>query len=126
MTESAFMTATGLVLDEITGTRVVGHLLLGPDHHTPWCVVHGGVYAAAIETAASTGASVAVKGHGMFAVGLTNTTQFLRSSTGGRVVLETVALHQGRTQQLWRAEIRDADGRLVAHGDLRLQNLPEQ
>ena len=41
---SRFLTAAGLVVDPASGTRVTGHIDLGPDHHTPWGVVHGGVY----------------------------------------------------------------------------------
>ncbi|MGH9097732.1 MAG: PaaI family thioesterase [Acidimicrobiales bacterium] len=122
-TESAFVAAAGLIADEVGGTRVSGHIELGPEHHTPWGIVHGGVYTTAIESAASIGASTAVKDRGMVAVGLTNTTQFLRSVTSGRVNVEAVALNQGRTQQLWQVDIRDGAGKLVAHGELRLQNL---
>lgn len=122
-TESAFVTAAGLVVDEVTGTRVSGHIELGPEHHTPWGIVHGGVYTTAIESAASIGASTAVKDQEMVAVGLTNTTQFLRSVTSGRVNVEAVALNQGRTQQLWQVDVRNGAGKLVAHGELRLQNV---
>ncbi|HUC06079.1 MAG TPA: PaaI family thioesterase [Acidimicrobiales bacterium] len=121
---SAFGAAAGLVVDEVHATRVLGHIDLGPEHHTPWGVVHGGVYTTAVESAASIGASFAVAERGEFAVGLTNTTQFLRSLTAGRVGVEAVALHQGRTQQFWRVEITDDRERLIAHGELRLQNLP--
>ena len=120
----AFGRAAGLVIDEATGTRVVGHIDLGPDHHTPWGIVHGGVYASAVESAASIGATAAVHDQGQVAVGLTNTTHFLRSLTAGRVVVEAVPLNQGRTQQLWKVDVHDESGRLVAHGELRLQNLP--
>ena len=119
----AFGQAAGLVIDEATGTRVVGHIDLGPDHHTPWGIVHGGVYASAVESAASIGATAAVHDQGQVAVGLTNTTHFLRSLTAGRVVVEAVPLNQGRTQQLWKVDVHDESGRLVAHGELRLQNL---
>jgi uncharacterized protein (TIGR00369 family) len=120
---SAFLQAAGLAVDEITDRRVTGHLELGPEHHTPWGVVHGGVYATAIESAASIGASQAVRDQGQVAVGLTNTTHFLRPVTAGRVTVEATALSQGRTQQLWRVDITDEAGRLVAHGELRLQNV---
>ena len=119
----AFLHAAGLIFDEITATRVTGHLDLSPDHHTPWGIVHGGVYTTAIESAASVGASVAVRDQAQVAVGLTNTTHFLRSVTEGRVSVEANALSQGRTQQLWRVDITDEAGRLIAHGELRLQNL---
>ena len=119
----AFLRTAGLVFDEITATRVTGHLLLGPDHHTPWGIVHGGVYTTAIESAASIGASTAVRDQGLVAVGLTNTTHFLRSVTAGRVNVEATALSQGRTQQLWRVDITDESGRLIAHGEVRMQNI---
>jgi 1,4-dihydroxy-2-naphthoyl-CoA hydrolase len=122
----AFLRAAGLVFDEITATRVTGHLLLSPEHHTPWGIVHGGVYTTAIESAASVGASTAVRDQGQVAVGLTNTTHFLRSVTAGRVNVEAAALYQGRTHQLWRVDIADESGRLVAHGELRLQNVAGQ
>jgi 1,4-dihydroxy-2-naphthoyl-CoA hydrolase len=120
---SAFLRAAGLAVDEITASRVTGHLQLGPEHHTPWGIVHGGVYATAIESAASIGASTAVRDQGKVAVGLTNTTHFLRPVTAGRVTVEATALSQGRTQQLWRVDVTDEAGRLVAHGEVRLQNI---
>jgi uncharacterized protein (TIGR00369 family) len=96
----AFVVVAGLILQEISGARVTG-----------------------IETAASIGASTAVKERGEVAVGLTNTTHFLRSVTSGRVRVEAVALNQGRTQQLWRVDIENDSGKLVAHGEVRLQNV---
>jgi 1,4-dihydroxy-2-naphthoyl-CoA hydrolase len=120
---SAFLVAAGFVPDQIDPDRVVGHIDLSAAHHTPWGIVHGGVYTTAIESAASIGASTAVRARGMVAVGLTNTTQFLRSVSEGRVEVVAVALHQGRTQQLWQVDVSDATGRLLAHGELRLQNL---
>ena len=44
-----FLRAAGLVFDDISATRVTGHLELGSEHHTPWGFVHGGVYTAAWE-----------------------------------------------------------------------------
>jgi uncharacterized protein (TIGR00369 family) len=120
---SDFGRAAGLVVDEVSGARVTGHIDLSPGHHTPWGIVHGGVYATTIESAASIGASAAVREHGQVAVGLTNTTHFLRSLSTGRVAVEAVALNQGRSQQLWRVDISDETGRLVAHGEVRLQNI---
>jgi uncharacterized protein (TIGR00369 family) len=120
---SAFVRAAGLVLDDVTGSRVTGHIELGPDHHTPWGIVHGGVYTTAIESAASIGASTAVREQGLVAVGLTNTTHFRRSVAAGTVRVEATALNQGRTQQLWRVDVLDGAGKLVAHGEVRLQNV---
>lgn len=111
-----FLNAAGLVLEDVSGSRVVGHIEIGPARYTPWGIVHGGVYTTAVESAASIGASAAVRDQGMVAVGLTNTTHFLRSRREGTVRVEAVALNQGRAQQLWRVELTDEVGRLVAHG----------
>jgi uncharacterized protein (TIGR00369 family) len=119
----AFVAHAGLIVDEVSPTHVSGHIELSADHHTPWGIVHGGVYCTAVESATSIGASTAVSAAGQVAVGLTNTTHFLRSLTSGRVQVEADAIYQGRTHQLWRADITDESGRLVAHGEVRLQNI---
>jgi acyl-coenzyme A thioesterase PaaI-like protein len=42
------------------------------------------------------------------------------------VNVEAMALSQGRTHQLWRVDVTDESGRLVAHGEVRLQNVAGQ
>jgi 1,4-dihydroxy-2-naphthoyl-CoA hydrolase len=122
---SAFVAAAGLQLGEATGTRVTGHIELGPQHHTPWGVVHGGVYCTAVESAASIGASTAVADRGQFAVGVNNSTDFLRPMTTGRVDVVAEPIQQGRTLQLWLVTLTRADdGKVVARGQVRLQNVP--
>ena len=120
---SAFMQAAGLVLDDVQSGRVTGWIDLGPEHHQPWGLVHGGVYATAIESAASVGASTAANEHGLIAVGVNNNTNFLRSMTEGRVMVDAQAIQQGKTQQLWEVRISDERDRLVAIGQVRLQNI---
>ena len=93
--------------------------------HQPFGRVHGGIYALAVEGVASAGACAAVADRGMYAVGTSNTTDFLRPVTVDRVEALAEPLFQGRTQQLWQVSItRLRDGKLVARGQLRLQNLP--
>ena len=122
---SAFVAAINFDVAEATGTRVTGHVDLGPDQHTPWGVVHGGVYCSVVESAASIGASTAVQEHGQFAVGVNNNTDFIRSMTSGRVDVVAEPVQQGRTQQLWQVLLtRSEDGKLVARGQVRLQNVP--
>jgi uncharacterized protein (TIGR00369 family) len=121
----AWLQDQGLELDDIGETRVTAHLDLGAKHRTPWGVIHGGVYTTAIESVASIGASAAVFRHGQFAVGVNNTTDFLRSMREGMVDIVAEPVIQGRTQQLWRVTItRRADGKAVAQGQVRLQNVP--
>jgi 1,4-dihydroxy-2-naphthoyl-CoA hydrolase len=120
---SPFVAAMKFEVTEASGSRVVGHVELGPDQHTPWGVVHGGVYCSVVESAASIGASTAVLEHGQFAVGVNNNTDFLRAMTGGRVDVVAEPIQQGRTQQLWQVLLTREDGKLVARGQVRLQNV---
>ena len=119
-----FMLATGLHLSEIGPDRVSGWIDLGPAQHQPSGIVHGGVYAAVVEEAASYGASRAVAAAGQQAVGVSNLTNFIRPMSEGRVVVEATPLHQGRTQQLWEVRIATTEGKPVALGQVRLQNVP--
>jgi uncharacterized protein (TIGR00369 family) len=122
---SRFVAASGFEVTESSGTRVAGHVELGPDHHTPWGVVHGGLYCTVIESAASIGASSAVVDRGQFAVGVNNSTDFLRPMTTGRVDVVAEPIQQGRTLQLWLVTLtRPDDGKVVARGQVRLQNVP--
>ena len=113
-----------LVVDTVTATEVAGHLEVGADHHTPGGVVHGGVYCAAIESAAGVGASAAVSDRGQFAVGVSNVANFLRPVTAGRLTVTASAVQQGRTLQLWSVRVVREDGRAVVAGQVRLQNVP--
>lgn len=122
---SAFVAAMKFEVAEADGSRVTGSVDLGPDQHTPWGVVHGGVYCSVVESAASIGASLAVRERGQFAVGVDNSTAFVRPMTAGRVDVVAEPVQQGRTLQLWQVVlIRADDGKLVARGQVRLQNVP--
>ena len=125
VSSSAFVRVAGLDFEEIDAKGVRGWIELDERHHTPWGVVHGGVYATAVESAASVGASAAVKERGQFAVGVSNSTEFLRPMKEGRVDVIAEPVMQGRSQQLWQVIItRSEDGKEVARGQLRLQNVP--
>jgi uncharacterized protein (TIGR00369 family) len=121
---SEFVTLSGLRFEWISATSVTGWIDLGPQHHQPFGIVHGGVYASAIETSASVGASTAAMERDMIAVGVNNNTNFIASMSEGRVRVVAEALVQGRTQQIWNVTItRESDDRLIASGQVRLQNV---
>ncbi|HEY0126113.1 MAG TPA: PaaI family thioesterase [Blastococcus sp.] len=122
---SAFTAAIAFDVADADGSQVTGSVELGPDQHTPWGVVHGGVYCSVVESAASIGASLAVRERGQFAVGVNNNTDFLRPMTAGRLDVVAEPVQQGRTLQLWQVVLSRADdGKPVARGQVRLQNVP--
>jgi 1,4-dihydroxy-2-naphthoyl-CoA hydrolase len=121
----AWLVAMGFEIEEVSGTRVVGHLEVTPAHHTPFGVVHGGVYATIVESTGSLGASAAVADRGQFSVGVNNSTDFLRPMVEGRLDVVASPILQGRVQQLWSVDLtRHDDGKLIAQGRLRVQNVP--
>ncbi|HBX76538.1 MAG TPA: thioesterase [Acidimicrobiaceae bacterium] len=121
---SAFMDQIGLEVTEASATLVRGSIQIGPQHHQPFGIVHGGVWCSAIEAAASIGGTIAVSDSGRVAVGVNNNTNFVKSMSAGLVEVIAKPVTQGRTQQLWNVEIRrDEDNKLVATGQVRLHNI---
>jgi uncharacterized protein (TIGR00369 family) len=120
-----FRRSADFKIHEMSGSRVHATMRLDERHHQPFGVVHGGIYALAVEGVASAGACAAVAERDQYAVGTSNTTDFLRPISSGEVEVVAEPIFQGRTQQLWNVQIVRLDnGKLVAKGQLRLQNLP--
>lgn len=85
-----------------------------PELLQPFGLVHGGVYAAIAETLASIGTFVGVHEQGMAAMGLSNSTSFLRPILAGTIHAEARPLHRGRTTWLWDVTCADDAGRACA------------
>ena len=108
---------------EETSDRVVVQFTIDEQHLQPFGIPHGGIYCAVHESTASLAGSLWV-GEDRPVVGTNNTCDFLRQAKVGDVITVTATpIHRGRSQQLWRAESTDQDGRLVAQGQVRLANL---
>ena len=112
----------GIRIEEASGDRVMAVCAVTPELHQPYGLVHGGVYAALAETAASYGAAMWLGDRGR-TFGISNHTDFLRPVREGALRAEATPLARGRTTQLWQVAISDDRGRLVAHGRVRLINL---
>ncbi len=92
----------------------------------PWGIVHGGVYCAVIESMASVSGHVWLSENGGgTVVGVNNNTDFLRAIRSGTVTATSTPIHRGRRQQLWLITITDETDRVVARGQVRLQNLAD-
>lgn len=115
--------AMGLVLDLVSPERFEGHIDVGPQHHQPYGIVHGGVYCSMVESLASAAAAARVAAEGKVCVGVSNTTDFLRATSEGRLSGVATALHVGRLQHLWQVVITRDDGKVAARGQVRLQVL---
>jgi len=117
----------GLVYTEITPDGMKAQLEVKPHLLQPMGIVHGGVWCSMVESMASVSAYVWLKENGGGnVVGVNNNTDFLRAITEGTAYGVSEPVHRGRRQQLWLVTIRDDDKRLIARGQVRLQNLEEQ
>ncbi len=118
-----FVKYLGLEVTSLSGDRVEARWAAGEQHHQPFGIVHGGVHASVVETLGSIGASAWFGDRGK-CVGVSNTTDFYRAVREGELISVGTPVHQGRSQQVWLIETHDGEGRLVARGQLRVQNLP--
>lgn len=93
-----------------------------PPLHQPYGIVHGGVHCTVVETLGSIAGALWFGDRGKV-VGVSNSTDFYRAVSSGTLVSTCTPLHRGRSQQVWIVETRDEQDRLVARGQLRVQNL---
>ena len=118
----------GLRFTELSPDGARAQLEVKPKLFQPMGLVHGGVYCSMIESMASVAAFTWLnnRGNGGNVVGVNNNTDFLRSISSGTVYGRAEPIHRGRRQQLWVVTITDDSDRVVARGQVRLQNLEPQ
>ncbi len=121
----------GLIFTELSPDGARAQLQIQPKLLQPMGIVHGGVYCSMIESMASTSAYtwLCTRGGGgpeSSVVGVNNNTDFLRAVGEGMVYGTATPLHRGRRQQLWLVTVADQNERVLARGQVRLQNLEAQ
>lgn len=110
----------GLRFVRCTVDEVCAEIELGPQHHQPYGLTHGGVYCSMIEAMCSVAAAVNAMPQGKTTVGLENTTSFLRAVRTGTLHGRATPLTRGKRTHVWEVAIRDDDDRLVASGRVRM------
>lgn len=123
-----FDSELGLQYTELTPDGTRARLEVTPKLLQPMGLLHGGVYCSMIESMASLSAFIWLnaRGSGGNVVGVNNNTDFLRSMRSGTVYGSAEPVHRGRRQQLWLVTITDEADRVVARGQVRLQNLEDE
>ena len=104
----------GVKLTALAPDRVVAEMLVRPDLCTAGGILHGGAYMAFADTLGAVG-TVLNLGEGQRTTTTDSSTKFIAGAKLGSVVTgESVALHRGRSTQVWQTMIRNADGKLCA------------
>lgn len=104
----------GLELLEITSELVRAQVVVDDRHKQPFGLVHGGLLAAMAETMASVGTLVEVVPQGNAAMGMSNSTTFMRPILSGTIHARAERRHRGRTTWIWDVELSDDEGRVCA------------
>jgi uncharacterized protein (TIGR00369 family) len=104
----------GLQLLSCSDSEVRAQVIVREELKQPAGLVHGGVYASIAESVASLATAVAVFDRGEMAMGMSNSTSFLRPITDGIVHAHATRLHRGRTTWVWDVRFSDDDDRTCA------------
>lgn len=104
----------GVTLTAVALDRVVAELPVRADLCTAGGILHGGAYMAFADTLGAVGTVVNLA-KGQWTTTTDSSTKFIAGAKVGSVVTgECVALHRGRTTQVWQTSIRNAEGKLCA------------
>jgi uncharacterized protein (TIGR00369 family) len=104
----------GLELLACSDTEVLARVTVREELKQPAGLVHGGVYASMAESMASLATALGVLERGEMAMGLSNSTSFLRPVTKGVVHAQATRVHRGRTTWVWDVRFSDDADRTCA------------
>jgi 1,4-dihydroxy-2-naphthoyl-CoA hydrolase len=112
--DSVFPGLMGVRLVEVTPERVVAELAVRADLCTTGGILHGGAYMAFADTLGGVGTFVNLP-EGKRTTTTDSSTKFISGAAAGTTIVgECVALHRGRTTQVWQTTIRSQQGKLCA------------
>ena len=112
--EPIFPGLMGVKLEELGPERVLATMEVRADLCTSGGILHGGAYMAFADTLGAVGTVINLP-PGKKTTTTDSSTKFIAGAKVGTTVTgESVALHRGRTTQVWQTTIRNAEGRLCA------------
>jgi 1,4-dihydroxy-2-naphthoyl-CoA hydrolase len=109
----AFAQHVGIEIVTTAVDRVVGRILVGPQHSNGLDRVHGGAIMTLADTLGAIG-SVLNLPPGTVTTTIESKTNFLSAGRGPELIGEATPLHIGRNTMVWQTIIRDKDERRVA------------
>ncbi|MBC5765416.1 PaaI family thioesterase [Ramlibacter albus] len=114
MVNPLFPGLMGVRVRDATPEKVTATLEVRPDLCTAGGIMHGGAYMAFADTLGALGTIMNLE-PGKRTTTTDSSTKFIGGAKVGSIVTgESVALHRGRTTQVWQTSIRSAEGKLCA------------
>ena len=112
--EPLFPGLMGVRLLEAAQDRVLGSMEVRAELCTTGGILHGGAYMAFADTLGAIGTILNLP-PGMRTTTTDSSTKFIAAAKADTTVTgESIALHRGRTTQVWQTSIRNAEGKLCA------------
>ena len=113
--DSLFPGLMGVRLTALAADRITVELPVRPDLCTAGGILHGGAIMAFADTLGAVGTLQNLPAGRRTTTTTDSSTKFIGSvKVGGSASAECLALHRGRTTQVWQTSIRNADGKLCA------------
>src|SRR5204863_8941402 len=109
----AFAEHVGIEILEAESDRVVGRIVVGPQHSNGRDRVHGGAIMTLADTLGAIGTVLNLP-RGAATTTIESKTNFLAAGRGAELIGESLPLHIGRNTMVWQTTIRDAESRRVA------------
>lgn len=114
--------------DELIRTEFISYdpdgakarIRMSDQHRQPMAIMHGGVMASLIESVCSAATARAVVPDNRIAMGQHISVNFLRPVSRGSIEVEASTVHRGRMTWVWRALVRDDEGRICASSQLTI------
>lgn len=104
----------GVRITALAPDRVTAELLVRPELCTAGGILHGGAYMAFADTLGAVGTVLNLP-PGKRTTTTDSSTKFIGGAKVGSTLRgESVALHRGRTTQVWQTSITSAEGKLCA------------
>ncbi len=104
----------GVRITHCSPERVVAEMTVRADLCTAGGILHGGAYMAFADTLGAVGTVLNLP-QGKRTTTTDSSTKFMAGARVDTVVIgESVALHRGRTTQVWQTSVRNAEGKLCA------------
>ena len=109
----AFAEHVGIEVVSAEQQRVVGRIVVGPQHSNGRDRVHGGAIMSLADTLGAIGTVLNLP-RGSFTTTIESKTNFLSAGRGDELIGESLPLHIGRNTMVWQTTIRDGEDRRVA------------
>lgn len=100
--------------------HAVVRLTMKDEHRQPMGIMHGGVMASMVESLCSMATATAVVPDNRISMGQSISVNLLRPVSSGGIQVEAEAVHRGRMTWVWRATVKDFEGRVCAMAQMTM------